>query len=64
LTTLGVWRRAALLFQQVHHFRRREVTVAPHQDLDRGPVVMDATDDVTQDLLDLLARWPLARAQQ
>lgn len=25
---------------------------------------MDATDDVTQDSLDLLARWPLARAQQ
>jgi len=40
------------------------VTVAAHHDLDRGPVVMDATDDVTQDLLDLLARGPLARAQQ
>jgi hypothetical protein len=24
----------------------------------------DATDDVTQDLLDFLARWPLAGAQQ
>ena len=50
---------AALLFQQVHHFRRREVTVAAHHDLDRRPVAMDATDDVTQDSLDLLARWPL-----
>jgi hypothetical protein len=41
-----------------------EVTVAAHHDLDRGPVATDATDDVTQDLLDFLARWPLAGAQQ
>jgi hypothetical protein len=40
------------------------MTVAAHHDLDRGPVAMDATDDVTQDFLDLFARWPLARAQQ
>src|SRR5436853_498956 len=53
-----------LLFQQVHHFGRREVTVAAHHDLDRGPVATDATDDVTQDLLDFLARWPFAGAQQ
>ena len=55
---------AALFFQQVHHFGRREVTVAAHHDLDRGPVASDATDDVTQDLLDFLARWPLAGTQQ
>jgi hypothetical protein len=29
-----------------------------------GQLRWDATDDVMQDLLDLLARWPLARAQQ
>jgi hypothetical protein len=43
-------------FQQVHHFGRREVTVAAHHDLDRGPVATDATDatdDVTQDLFGL-----------
>ena len=28
------------------------------------PSYVDATDDVTQDLLDFLARWPLAGAQQ
>jgi hypothetical protein len=32
------------------------LTVAAHHDLDREPVVTDATDDVTQDLLDFLAR--------
>src|SRR5262249_8913720 len=47
-----------------HHFGRREVTVAAHHDLDQGYVATDATDDVTQDLLDFLARWPLAGAQQ
>ena len=40
------------------------LTVAAHHDLDRGPVATDATDDVTQDLLDFLARWPLTGAQQ
>jgi hypothetical protein len=37
------------------------LTVAAHHDLDRGPVAMDATDDVTQDLLDLLG--PMAACQ-
>src|SRR5262249_28147725 len=55
---------AVLPFRRVHPSGRREVTVAAHHDLDRGPVATDATDDVTQDLLDFLARWPLAGAQQ
>jgi hypothetical protein len=49
---------AALLFQQVYHFRRREVTVAAHHDLDRRPVAMDATDDVTQSISSPDGRLP------
>ena len=48
----------------VERERRVARAVAAHHDLDRGPVASDATDDVTQDLLDFLARWPLAGAQQ
>ena len=40
------------------------VAVAAHQDRDVRPVLADAADDVTQDLGDLLARRPLAGAQQ
>src|SRR5262249_3007985 len=63
---IGAGRRCsrAACFAAAQCVGRREVTVAAHHDLDRGPVATDATDDVTQDLLDFLARWPLAGAQQ
>ena len=53
-----------------HGFQQRQrglaaiVAVAAHQDLDVGPVLADAADDVTQDLRHLLARGPLAGPQQ
>ena len=53
-----------------HGFQQRQrglaaiVAVAAHQDLDVGPVLADAADDMTEDFRHLFARGPLAGPQQ
>ena len=44
-----------MIFQEFHDLRRSVMTIATHGDLDPGPVVPDAADDVFQDLGDLLS---------
>ncbi len=55
---------AAQMTQQIEHFRGAMVGVGAHQDAHAGPAPANAADHVPEHARDLLARGPLAGAQQ